>query len=182
MRRRYQIRLTMRKTPYLLLLLLVASLSACIIPGARSERAELQLQANDSLFHVNLGDFDFRIVMPKDIMISHQPTFELCAGGEQLNIRCGIDFNIIARKNQTENNDLTIDESHDGLFDCRILDDEDASIVFSRLLPDGSVYDYRLIQYLKVGDQNFTFQTAHDTDFDLSQVLRMRSALASVQF
>jgi hypothetical protein len=128
------------------MLLLVSSLSACIIPGARSERAALKLQANDSLFHVNQGDFDFRMVMPKDIMISHQPTFELCAGGEQLTIRCGDDFNIIARKNQTTNNDLTIDASHDGLFDCRILDDEDDSIVFSRLLPDGSIYDYRLIQ------------------------------------
>ena len=182
MRRRCQIRLTMRKTPYLLLLLLVASLSACIIPGARSEQPNLELQANDSLVHVKQGDFNFSMVMPKDIMISHQPTFELFAGGEQLTIRCGDDFNIIARKNQTTNNDLTIDASHDGLFDYRILDDEDASIVFSRLLPDGSIYDYRLIQYLKVGDQNFTFQTAHDADFDLAQVLRMRSALASVQF
>ena len=182
MRRRSQIRLTMRKTPYILLLLLVASLSACIIPGARSERAELKLQANDSLFHVHQGDFDFRIVMPKDIMISQQPTFELCAGGEQLTIRCGNDFNIIARKNQTPVNDLEIEQNNDRLFDYRILDDEDASIVFSRVLPDGSIYDYRLIQYLNVGDQHYTFQTAHDADFDLPQVLRMRSALASVQF
>ena len=182
MRKRCQIRLTMRKTPYLVLLLLVTSLSACIIPGARSERAELKLQANDSLFHVNQGDFDFRIVMPKDIMIGHQPIFELCSGGEQLNIRCGNDFNIIARKNRTSVNDLEIAQSNDRLFDYRVLDDEDASIVFSRLLPDGSIYDYRLIQHLKVGDQNFTFQTAHDADFDLAQVLRMRSALASVQF
>jgi hypothetical protein len=172
----------MRKTPYLLLLLLVASLSACIIPGARTERAALKLQANDSLFHVNQGDFDFRMVLPKDIMIGHQPTFELCSGGEQLNIRCGNDFNIIARKNRTSVNDLEIAQSNDRLFDYRVLDDEDASIVFSRVLPDGRTYDYRLIQYLKVGNQNYTFQTAHDAEFDLPQVMRMRSALASVQF
>ena len=172
----------MHKTPYLLVLALIASLSACIIPGSRQERTALKLQANDSLFHVKQGDFDFRIVMPKDLMITNEPVFELGKNGEQLAIRCGQDFNIIAHKRSSASIDLVSEQSKDGLFNHRVLDDEDASVVFSRVLPDGRIYDYRLIQYLKIGKQGYAFETADDGTFDLPQVLRMRSALASVQF
>ena len=153
-----------------------------MIPGARQERAELKLQANDSLFHVQQGDFDFRIVMPKDIMIANAPVFELIHGGEQLAIRCGNDFNILARKRHTYQNDFSAQQGQDRAFHYHVLDDEDASIVFSRVLPDGRIYDYRLIQYLQIGTQGYTFETAADAEFDLPQVLRMRTALASVQF
>ncbi|MFN5621996.1 MAG: hypothetical protein ACK478_11895 [Flavobacteriales bacterium] len=172
----------MCKTPYILLLVFIVSLSGCIIPGARQKRAELKLQANDSLFHVKQGDFDFRIVMPKDLMITNEPVFELGKNGEQLAIRCGQDFNIIAHKRSSTSIDLAAEQSKDRLFDYRVLDDEDASVVFSRVLPDGRIYDYRLIQYLKIGKQGYAFETADDAAFDLPQVLRMRSALASVQF
>ena len=172
----------MRKTPYILLLLLVASLSACIIPGARQARAELKLQANDSLFHIKQGAFDFRIIMPKDLMITNEPEFILGQNGEQLTIRCGHDFNITVRKQQTSTIDLAAEQSKDQLFTYQVLDKEDVSVVFSRQLPDGRIYDYRLIQYLEFGEDAFAFETARDTAFDLQQVLRMRSALASVQF
>jgi hypothetical protein len=172
----------MRKTPYILLLLLVASLSACIIPGARQARAELKLQANDSLFHIKQGAFDFRIIMPKDIMIANAPVFELIKGGEQLAIRCGNDFNIVVRKRQDNQNEFSVDQRNDCLFNYRVLDDEDGSVVFSRVLPDGRIYDYRLIQFLPVGNLGYTFETAADAEFDLQQILRMRTALASVQF
>lgn len=172
----------MSKTTFVLLAVIVSSFTACMIPGARRESAELKLQANDSLFHIQQGDFDFRIVMPKDIMIANAPVFELLGGGEKLAIRCGDDFNIVARKRHSYQSDFSAEQAKDRVFNYHILDDEDASIVFSRVLPDGRIYDYRLIQHLQIGNQGYTFEAAADAEFDLPQVLRMRTALASVQF
>ena len=160
---------------------LTTLLSACVIPGARRERAAIELQANDSLFMVNEGDFQFRIVMPKDIMIANEPVIEL-GKNNQLNIRCGNDFNIVASLGPSELSDVMTAQKKDQLFSYQVLDNEDHAVVFKRVLPDGSTYDYRLMQSFQIGEKAYTFHTAPDSEFDLSSVLRMKTALASVQF
>jgi len=156
-------------------------LSACVIPGARREHAAIELQANDSLFTVNQGDFQFRIVMPKDIMIANRPSIELGKNNE-LHIRCGNDFNIVAVIGSNALSDVMSDQKIDQLFQYQVLDNEDHAIVIKRVLPNGNTYDYRLMQSFQIGEKAYTFHTAPDSVFDLPAVLRMKSALASVQF
>lgn len=164
-----------------LFVVLTTLLSACVIPGARRERAAIELQANDSLFLVDEGDFQFRIVMPKDIMIANTPIIEP-GKNNTLHIRCGNDFNIVATLGASDLSDVMSAQKNDHLFQYQVLDNEDQSVVFKRVLPDGKTYDYRLMQSFQIGEKAYTFRTAPDSEFDLPAVLRMKSALASVQF
>jgi hypothetical protein len=119
--------------------------------------------------------------MPKDIMIANEPVIEL-GKNNQLNIRCGNDFNIVASLGPSELSDVMTAQKKDQLFSYQVLDNEDHAVVFKRVLPDGSTYDYRLMQSFQIGEKAYTFHTAPDSEFDLSSVLRMKTALASVQF
>lgn len=172
----------MLKTLVFPITLAMLLLTACIIPGARKERAELELQANDSLFLIEEGPFHFRMVFPKDLLINNEPAFSLSENGEELSIRCGSNFSLSVRQGQNYLDMLQKFREHDLLFNYQVLDNEDGSIVYSRIFPEGKTFDYRLIQSLKIGNQNYTFFTAPEQEFNLNDVLRMKSALASVQF
>jgi len=149
--------------------------------GIPREPLTIELQANDSLFIVHEGEFQFSIVMPKDLLIANHTIIEMGSNNE-LNIRCGSDFNIVAELELPNHSGVLTCPKNDHLFNYQVLDNEDQSIVFKRVLHTGSTHDYRLVQSLHNGNRAFTFQSSNDTEFNLSAVLRMKSALASVRF
>jgi hypothetical protein len=169
----------MFKTPYYsIVLLALITLVGCIIPGARRERAELELQKNDSLFVVDEGDFHFRIVLPKDLMINHEPRIHYVDNENKLIITCGPFFNLFATVAEINTPLLT---SSDSVFQHIVMDNEDQSLVFKRTLPDGQVYDFGMIQHTEINGTHYRFQTDANGEFSLEDVLKMKSALASLK-
>jgi hypothetical protein len=152
--------------------------SGCIIPGAQKERAEIELQRNDSLFVIDESDFHFRIALPKDIMINSEPIIELSEKGQSLHIICGVSFHIVAEYTDMKTTKLPAGE---GIFHYDIIDNEDQSFVFKRMLPDGRLYDYGLVQFSSIGENDYVFSSFTEGEFVLNDVLRMKSALASVK-
>jgi len=152
--------------------------TGCVIPGVRQERASIELQSNDSLFVVDQGDFHFRIILPKDLMIANEPSLTLSNEDSQLHITCGADFHLIAQRETDKHNALP---NKDGIFHYEILDEEFDSSVFKRLLPDGKTYDYGIFQCTSVGNTNYLFQSDAEGEYDLQDALRMQSALASIR-
>lgn len=153
-------------------------LAGYVIPGARKERAALELQSNDSLFVVDQGNFHFRIILPKDLMIANEPAVTLSNDESKLHITCGSDFHLIAQHKADKHNALP---RKDGIFQYEILDEEFDSSVFKRVLPDGEIYDYGIIQYTLVGNTHYLFQSDSEGEYDLQDALRMQSALASIR-
>ena len=153
-------------------------LAGCVIPGARKERAALELESNDSLFVVDQGNFHFRIILPKDLMIANVPALTLSNDESKLHITCGSDFHIIAQRKADKLNELP---RKDGIFQYEILDEEFDSSVFKRLLPDGKTYDYGIFQCTSVGNTHYLFQSDSEGEYDLQDALRMQSALATIR-
>ena len=167
-----------RKPYFSIAVITLLVLSGCIIPGARKERAEIELQRNDSLFVIDEGDFHFRMVLPKDIMINSEPIIELANHGHSLHISCGPTFHLVA---EMIDNKATRTPLGSGIFHYEIIDSEDQSYVFKRVLPDGTAYDYGLIQYSSIDDSEYAFSSATEGEFTLNDVLRMKGALASIK-
>jgi hypothetical protein len=153
-------------------------LIGCIIPGARIERAEILLQQNDSLLLVDEGDFLFQMVLPKDGFIMNEPKFHLDNTGSVLHIVFGPSFHLTATIVEPEQIDLPLNE---GVFYHEIMDTEDNATVYKRKLPDGSYYDYGLTQLTRINDTYYLFRSASEGEFTFDDVLRMKSALASVK-
>jgi hypothetical protein len=169
----------MYKTPYFSAIVLVALVfTGCIIPGARRERAEIELQRNDSIFFIDEGDFKFQIVLPKDLMINHTPEILLKQDKNRLVISCGPTFQLIAEIRDSQG---SIQPTQTGVFHCSILDNEDNSCVYARLLPDGQVFDYGLIQQTNTNETDYIFYTDELGEYTLQDVLKMRTALASIK-
>jgi hypothetical protein len=166
------------KSTLQLIILCSILLTGCVIPGARQERAALELQSNDSLFVVDQGDFHFRIILPKDLMIANEPALALSNDDTKLHITCGSDFRLIVEKNTEKKRTLP---SKDGIFHYDILDEEFDSSIFKRVLPDGRTYDYGIFQATSVGTAHYLFQSDTEGEYDLQDALRMQSALASIR-
>lgn len=162
----------------IVLVSLLMMLAGCIIPGARKEKAELELQRNDSLFFVDEADFHFRIALPKDLMINHSPQISLDDEKNNLEIACGPNFKLMVEIHDTFT--TTLAES-DGIFTHLVIDNEDNSCLYSRNLPDGRTFDFGLIQQIRIQDKFYTFSSAKEGEYTLQDVLKMRSALASVK-
>jgi hypothetical protein len=107
-------------------------LTGCVIPGARKERAALELQSNDSLFVVDQGEFHFRIILPKDLMIANEPAVTLSNDDSKLHITCGSDFHLIAQRKADKHNELPRKE---GIFQYEILMGKPTTTVSSSALP-----------------------------------------------
>ena len=167
-----------KKSTLLLVTLCSIILAACVVPGARQERAALELQKNDSLFVINKGDFQFRIILPKDLMIANEPAVLLSDDESELHITCGSDFHLIAHRNSQQQKSLPTQE---GIFHYEIIDQEFDSSVYKRILPDGKTYDYGIFQLTSVGKTQYIFQSDVEGEYDLQDALRMQSALASVR-
>ena len=127
-----------------------------------------------SLLTIEEGSFHFQIALPKDVMIQHAPAVDLCNGGEQLHITCGPDFSLFVSHNRNETNDQ-------GIFEYQVLDNEDQSCVYKRILPDGSHYDYGLNHQVMHEGKLYVFQSDPTGEFDLTAALRMKLAAESVK-
>ena len=167
-----------RKVLFFLAIIALIVFTGCIIPGISRERAEIELQRNDSLFVIDEGDFHFHIVLPKDIMINSEPNVQLAENSHTLRISCGAAFQVMVEINDSKTTQLPDGE---GIFQYAIIDNEDHSIVFKRILPDGNTYDYGLKQYTSMGENDYVFYSSPESEFTLNDVLRMRGALASVK-
>lgn len=169
----------MYKTPYFSAIFLVALVfTGCIIPGARRERAEIELQRNDSIFFIDEGDFKFQIVLPKDLMINHTPEILLQQDKNRLVISCGPTFKLITEISDSQG---SLQPTQTGIFNFTILDNEDNSCVYSRNFPNGQVFDYGLIQQTNTNETEYIFYTDELGEYTLQDVLKMRTALASIK-
>ncbi len=162
-------------------LLGISLLTSCIIPSVRNERKELDLQRNDSLFVIDEGDFHFQLVLPKDLMITNEPAIHISHDQTTLHITCGEDFQVVVTMPSSAKSANTIGSGQDGVFTHKMIDCEDESCVYKRMLPDGSSFDYGLYQLTTIGKTTYVFQSAPEGEFDLSSVMRMKLALASVK-
>ena len=169
----------MFQKPFLFAIILsLGFVTGCIIPGARREKAEIELQRNDSLFVIDEGEFNFRIVLPKDLMISHVPVFHHNPSENTLSMTCGPSFHLIAEVSDPTMGPLP---AQDGIFRLEVIDNEDQSTVYKRVLPDGVVYDYGLVQHTEINGVHYLFHTDSNAEYTLQDALRMKSALASIK-
>ena len=169
----------MFKAPFITAIsITILLLTGCIVPGARRERAEIELQRNDSLFVVDEGDFHFQIVLPKNLLIVHEATITLAKNEESLVITCGPQFRLVASIIDATSPSTP---NHDGILKHITLDDEMNSSIYKRVLPDGNIHDYGLKQTTSIANTTYRFQTPADGEFALSDALRMLTALATVK-
>jgi len=163
-----------RKSLLLFSLVVTSIVTTCIIPDTTAEQAEIDLQRNDSLMVVETGDFNFRIALPKDLMINNKPRIQTDDEGKKLYISCGPEFNLLVTTPDVEYTDW-------GIFKHHVLDHENDLCVYKRILPDGSVYDYGISQRIAMNDRTYLFQSDPAGEFDLNDALRMKLALTSLK-
>jgi hypothetical protein len=117
-------------------------------------------------------------VLPKDLMIAHRPSFRHNPSENTLTISCGPTFDIIA---EVSNMPIALPPAQDGIFQIEVIDNEDQSVIYKRILPDGVVYDYGLIQQTEIDGMKYRFHTDTDAQYSLNEALRMKSALESIK-
>lgn len=156
-------------------------LASCIIPNARRERVELELQRNDSLIVVEEGNFRFKMILPKDLITTNEPSIKLLDDATALSIQCGSDFHLVVSIEPSAEMQAIDAPIFEGILRCQPVDNEDNSVVYKRILPDSRVYDYGIRQITTIDGHTYAFKSATESEFNLDAVLRMKLALASLK-
>jgi hypothetical protein len=173
---------TMKKTTLLLSALsFLTVLNSCENQSTATEKkAEITLQPNDSLFTVNEGGYNFQIVLPKDLMIANTPSISMNEATGELNIRCGEQFWIIASLEKTDIPAIKNMINEDMLFTSRVIEETNNSILFQRILPDGTEYDYNYRSISNIDGKPYIFKTSEEGEFSMESVGRMKLAISTV--
>jgi hypothetical protein len=146
-----------------------------------SAKPEPTLQPNDSIFHVNDGGYNFSIVLPKDLMIMDSPKISVNGATGELHIQVGDQFWIVASQEQTSMQTIKSAMQEDMLFTSRIVEETGNGVLYQRILPDGSEYDYSYRNFCEVGGKPYVFKTCEEGEFSMESVSRMKQAIASVR-
>jgi hypothetical protein len=173
----------MKNTLYTALILALLATQSCQNQTSDSghEKAALQLQANDSLFHVDQAGYNFNIILPKDLMISSNPDIKVNEATGELNIRLGEHFWIVASQEKMDMNALKAAMNDDMLFKPEILEESSNSILYKRVLPDGTEYDYSFKSCSEISGKPYLFKTSEEGEFSKDSVTKMKQAISSIQ-
>ncbi len=168
-------------TLFSIVVALTISISSCDMKNnAETKTAGVVLQPNDSIFNVNEGGYNFQIILPKDMMISNVPEISMNNATGELHIHLGEQFWIVASQEMTDMPKIKNAISDDMLFTNRIVEETNNSILFQRILPDGTTYDFNFRSFNDVGGKPYVFKTCEEGEFSIESVNRMRQAISSV--
>lgn len=161
--------------------IVIATLNSCDnTTTATNDEKEMALQPNDSLFHINQGGYDFKIILPKDLMIENAPKIEMNNATGELDIHIGDQFWIIASLEKQEIAKIKAELNEDMLFTSRIVEENDKSILYQRILPDGAEYDFSYKYTGEIDGKPYFFRTSEEGEFKMDHVTKMKQAINTV--
>lgn len=154
---------------------------SCEMNNTNTNKAsELVLQPNDSLFAINDGGYNFKIILPKDLMISNTPRISVNGATGELNIRLGEEFWIVAVQEKTDITTIKNVINEDMLFTSHVIEETNNSLLVQRNLPDGTTYDYNFHSFGDVGGKPYLFKTSAEGEFSMESISRMKQAISSI--
>jgi len=142
---------------------------------------KIQLSENDSLFEVNDGGYKFSIVLPKDLMINATPDIVLNGATGELHITVGEQFWIVATQEKGDLNNFKSALADDMLFKHEVVEENSQSLLFKRVLPDGTEYDYSYKSCSDISGTPYVFRTSEEGEFTKDNVTRMKQAINTVR-
>jgi hypothetical protein len=159
----------------------ILAMTSCDVKNnTETKTAGAALQPNDSIFTVNEGGYNFQIILPKDMMIANVPEISMNGATGDLHIHLGEQFWIVASQEKMDMNAIKSAINDDMLFTNRIVEETNNSILFQRILPDGTTYDFNFRSFSEVGGKPYLFKTSEEGEFSIESVNRMRQAISSV--
>ncbi len=153
---------------------------SCSNESQKQLENSIALQPNDSLFHVNEGGYNFNIILPKDMMIDNVPSISVNSATGELNLHLGNQFWIVASLEKADIASIKAELNEDMLFTSRIVEESNNSIMYQRILPDGTEYDYSFKCSNEVGGKPYFFRTCEEGEFNMENVGRMKQAISTV--
>lgn len=145
-----------------------------------AQTEKIQLAENDSIFNVNESGFKFSIVLPKDLMINESPQIKMNTATGELHITLGEKFWIVASQEKGDVNKFKADMEDDMLFKHEIVEENTQSLMYKRVLPDGTEYDYSYKSCNDVSGIPYIFRTSEEGEFTKENVTRMKTAIGTV--
>lgn len=171
-----------------ILFITLAAGSMLMFQSCQNDQAEsgtavekIQLSENDSIFKVNEGGYKFSIVLPKDLMINSSPSIALNGATGELHITIGEHFWIVATQEKGDVNTFKTEMANDMLFKHEVVEENTQSVLYKRVLPDGTEYDYSYKSCSDIAGTPFVFKTSEEGEFTKDHVNRMKQAIGTVR-
>lgn len=174
----------MKKTVFVVCAFLsIIFIQSCDTAQPEAEKAVEAILADpsDSLFVIKEGGYDFAFFLPKDLMIENDADIEFNGATGDLNVRIGENFWIVASLEGKTLAGMKEEISNDMLFDNRIIEETENSVLYQRMLPDGKTYDYNFRSFAEVGGKAYFFRTSEAGEYSIESVDLMKSAIESVR-
>lgn len=151
-------------------------------PGKKADNVGVNgpKTANDSLFAIKEGGYDFAIYLPKDLMIENSADIRFNDATGDMHMQVGDKFWIIATQENLDMDALRKEVNENMLFTSLVVEESDNGILYQRLLPDGKAYDYNYRGITTVGGKTYVFRTSEAGEFSRENVELMKTAIQSV--
>lgn len=161
----------------------MAMIQSCQNDTSNSTTAseKIQLSENDSIFQVNEGGYKFSIILPKDLMINESPSIAMNGATGELHITLGDQFWIVATQEKGDINNFKSALADDMLFKHEVVEENAQSLLYKRVLPDGTEYDYSFKSCNEISGTPYVFRTSEEGEFTKDNVTRMRQAIGTIR-
>jgi hypothetical protein len=114
-------------------------------------------------------------------MINDAPRIEHQTSSGELHIKIGEDFWLVAVEGQSNLDGIKSELSEDMLFTFKVVEEDKASLVYQRFLPDGTEYDYSFRGTSEVAGKHYIFKACDEGEFTKDEITKMRHSVGSVQ-
>jgi len=155
------------------------ALSACQ-RSAQVEQAERVIGPNDSLFKVQQGPYQFSVCLPKDMMVNYSPSIQLNAATGDLEITLGERFHLIVTDHHQDHTVLRQDLNTDALFTNKLVEEDNASLMYEQLLPTGESYSYQFCKNISAQGHPYFIHTSPSGEYTLEAISRMKQVVSTI--
>jgi hypothetical protein len=147
---------------------------------AEVKQDEIVLSANDSLFKVNEGPYNFSICLPKDMLINHDAHVQLNDATGDLNITIGENFHLVMTTKQMDLASTHADMNGDGLFTNKVIEKDQTTVLYEQILPTGETFSYQFCKNINGKNQAFSVQSSPVGEFTLEAINRMKQVASTI--
>lgn len=141
---------------------------------------EIVLSANDSLFRVNEGPYNFNICLPKDMLINNDAEVRVNDATGDLNITIGENFHLVVTNRHQDLGSTHADMNGDGLFTNKVIEQDQTSVLYEQVLPTGETFSYQFCKNINGTNQAYSVQSSPVGEFTLEAINRMKQVASTI--
>jgi len=158
----------------------ICLLASCTASVATPDEQNDPTSNDKSVVVVNQGGFEFQMHLPETLDSAQNTLINFNDATGMLEVSSGPSFSFHISRGKTDIEKIKRELSEDAFFRNIIVEEDDSSLLYQQVLPDGHSFFYHYVHILNFDDAPCYARTASTSEFTLQQVEQMKTTIQSI--